>query len=164
MIKNLAGICFLDFDGVLNRIDETLPNLPGVDHGLERECVEGVARFVKRFGLGVVVSSSWRQDFTLPELDGFLRLHGGDAIANRLCGITITIPKTAERPHCRAQEVEETRRLFLGFGGPYVILDDSPKHRFAAAHVVLTNGRLGFRQEDAARGAALLAQQGIQSP
>jgi hypothetical protein len=153
-LDDLQGFLFLDFDGVLNRVGSTGQTLIGVPHtGLDRDCVERVARLVKGWDLGVVISSMWRTAYPVAQLQVFLRAHGGDAIANRIVGTTVV------SGDLRGIEIETTRAQFPWMAKPYVILDDA-KSFLPGQPLIRTASPAGFTEDDFAAACRELQRQG----
>ena len=85
-------ILLLDFDGVINTYDITRRDVDCVMIGGQSTMdlyTEGMAhnveRLCQRYDLSIVISSSWREYYTLNELESMLRYMG---ITARLIGIT----------------------------------------------------------------------------
>jgi hypothetical protein len=85
-------LIFLDFDGVLNSEawrENRGPRDPAIDiatldnneryalRSLDPAAVQVLETIVRRLDARVVVSSSWRLDFTVPQLNWLLAYHGG---------------------------------------------------------------------------------------
>lgn len=140
----MRPILFLDCDGVMNRITPSgyVPPHPGLDPVL----VARVATCVERHDCDVVVSSSWRENYTLDQLRALM-----PPLAGRLCGATVVLDNAPGR---RAREVAQYMAAHPNTR--YVIVDDSKKHGFPPERFVRTDGTVGFQERDAARVAEIL--------
>jgi hypothetical protein len=149
-------LLFLDFDGVMNRI--TPAGYDPLHPRLAPELVARVARLVDQYSLGVVVSSSWRENYSLSKLDILLAQSGGERIARKLIGVTPIYERMPKRKYLRASEVADYLRDNAP-GAAHVVLDDSAKHNFPADRFVHVNGKFGFQEADFERAVAVLAAQ-----
>ncbi len=71
-------IIFLDFDGVLNNTVHAF-NAKGKDwqnQELDRDCIERLNNLIKETGAKVVVTSTWRLNRTVEELQSILNKYG----------------------------------------------------------------------------------------
>lgn len=125
-------ILFLDFDGVLHpfhRPQGALTRLPDFERVM-RDYPE----------VDIVISSSWREGYTLAELRGFF----SDDIAARIIDVTPVLP--AVGPLCvREAEIDAWRSLRGRSTEPWVAIDDcalffSP----GCANLILVDPALGF--------------------
>ena len=130
-------LIFLDFDGVLNseawRTNRG-PRDPAIDiatldnneryalRSLDPAAVQVLEQIVTQLDARVVVSSSWRLDWAVPQLNGFLQYHG---FTHVILGATpdATRWNTGASPRTRGAEIEAWRAA-LGVPVQYVILDD----------------------------------------
>lgn len=132
-------VIFLDFDGVLNSFrgggaSDDWASPRGAASRLERPMVERLNRIVAATGARIVVSSSWRLEFTLPELRQILFFAG---FKGRVLGVT---PRVGVREFTfaarRATAIVEWLRCFLQrypLDG-YLILDDAPLRQWLPRH------------------------------
>lgn len=149
-------VLFLDFDGVLNHVTPTGYHPP--HPGLLPECVAEVQALAEELDADVVVSSSWRETYSIPRLRDFLCAAGGAALADRLIDVTPIYEKVPKRLMLRSTEIAAWM-LEKGAGKPHVILDDSGKHGFPSLHFVHIDGRRGFTGVDRATGVRLYKEQ-----
>ena len=125
-------LIFLDFDGVLRRL--SAPPYRFERHLLER--FEGCVREIAE--ARIVISSSWREAFSVPEM----RTHFSEDVGRRIVGAT---PRAA-RPvdHQRFVEV----RVWLRKRGleeqSWVALDDDPLNYPPLEQVRLLDPEVGF--------------------
>lgn len=104
-------ILFLDFDGVLHpfhRPNGTLVLIP---------VFERVMRDFPQ--VDIVISSSWREGFSLDELRSFF----SDDIARRIVDVTPVLA-ASEYPHVREAEIAAWRRAAGRVAEPWVAIDD----------------------------------------
>lgn len=109
-------LIFLDFDGVLNTIKTAV--LGDTRPFLERKLVAKLNSLVMRTGADIVVTSSWRRDFSTLKLSSFLETAG--LISGCVIGKTQDLGYGTEG---RSQEIE-TAIAALGDVSSFVILDD----------------------------------------
>ena len=125
-------ILFLDLDGVLRRQGSPL-------YGLDRDLVanlEGVLRALP--GVQVVITSSWREAFSLAEL----RKHFSADIAARIAGVT---PSSRSRDgFCRHREVLAYLKKNATAGESWMALDDDREHYPPGAPVLLVDSAVGL--------------------
>jgi hypothetical protein len=136
-------ILFLDFDGVINSArwmrarppkDIAMEMFPGHEHermhlrSIDPEAVKVLDRLVTQLCARVVVSSSWRQDLSLPKLNYYLQYHG---FTHMLLGTTPDSTRWNESglfvTRSRGAEIVSWLALLPpGLVGPrdYIILDD----------------------------------------
>ena len=143
-----ACILFLDFDGV------THPE-PSHDSGVfsQMPLIEQVLLQFPR--VGIVISSSWREQYRLDQLREFFR----PELHDRVLGVTPDIaqpdgswtPGQVQR-YERQWECENWLRRHQPRDVPWVAIDDRA-HWFEpeCRHLLLTDRRLGFQADDALR-------------
>ncbi len=143
-------IVFLDFDGVLNAIDDDAPPRDAplwTAAWLEPHLVARLNAIVHATGAHVVVSASWRVHRTCAALAAMLADRG---FTGRVIDVTpqLAVPG-------RAREIAAWLRANSSVTA-YVILDDD--HDFAEldARVVRTSASVGLTDADVARAVALL--------
>lgn len=138
-------ILFLDLDGVLRRRNSPL-------YGLDRDLVanlEGVLRALP--GVQVVITSSWREAFSLAEL----RKHFAADISPRIVGVT---PSSKRRDgFCRHREVLAYLKRNGTAGDSWVAVDDDREHYPPEAPVLLVDSAVGLDGSMAAELARRLA-------
>ena len=140
-------VIFLDFDGVLRREGAPL-------YQLEKPLVSRFEETLRAIpDATVVITSSWREAFSLAEMRRFF----SNDIAARIVGTT---PIAQNREGCyRHREVVAYLKRNGPEGRPWVALDDDPEHYPAGAPVVLVDARKGFDEEAADRLVAMVNAQ-----
>lgn len=124
-------LLFLDFDGVLRRTTAPL-------YALEPDLVRRLERLLREHSsVRVVITSSWREAFTLAEM----RAPFSEDIRCRILGATPIAPDRIG--HFRHREVQAYLRRRAPTE-PWVALDDDPEHYPPGAPVVLTDPSRGF--------------------
>ena len=132
-------LIFLDFDGVLRRKTSPLYRLeaPLV------ACFEEALRAIP--GAEVVISSSWRDAFSLAEMR---RLFSPD-VAERIAGVT---PVSQDRDgFYRHREVLAYLKRNGHAGHRWIAIDDDPEHYPANSPVLLVDPARGFDADARAR-------------
>lgn len=170
-------VIFLDIDGVLNsetfarsledkhrqRGHEDLAKAdPTCDcfylfHQIDRAAIARLNRLVAETGSKIVISSSWRRTFDLPEVTRILTEHG---LVAEIIG---------ETPYAFAEGIREDMRLEYGAGGErlfrgheidywlryqgqgvtrFVILDDCSDMAMHMSRLVQTDPEVGLTDED----------------
>ena len=133
---------FLDFDGVI------APIRRWDRYGdVESPCVEVLNAIVEGGDADVVVSSTWRYDKTVAELQAILDAKG---FAGRVIDVTPTLPAPTDRTD------EITAWLAEHDVTGYVVLDDHVVGGDLRARLVLTEPGYGLRSRDTARAIELL--------
>jgi hypothetical protein len=145
-----TSVLFLDIDGVLNSDRYRYLQPIGT---LEIEMFDPAAvatlnAITARWGLKIVVSSSWR---TMPDLPRLLRAKGVEAA---IIGSTPSCagPRGREIGQWLAEHPEVTS---------YVILDDACDMDELQANLVQTDARYGLQPEDIARVELVLSSPGV---
>lgn len=128
---------FLDIDGVLRRNSAPLYEL---EEDLRR-LFEETPRAMP--GAEVVISSSWREGFSLTEI----RAHFSTDVAARIVGVT---PMAEDGEHRRYREVLAYLIRSGQKGREWIAIDDDPAHYPASVRVILVNPTKGFDEEAAA--------------
>jgi hypothetical protein len=122
-------LVFLDFDGVLHPAP---PHNRDVGVFCHLESFEMVMRDFPNFH--IVISSSWRQQFSLDALRSFF----SDDIAERIVGTTPLLPDIRQR------EIEQYL-LDNDYSASWIALDDADdEFEPGLPNVVLCNAELGF--------------------
>jgi Swiss Army Knife RNA repair-like protein len=135
-------VIFLDIDGVLAPIREW------DRYGdLDRACIELLNEIVARSGADVVISSTYRHNRTVDELQAMLRAEGfagsvRDKIPSDLRGAT------------RGEEIAAWLATHDVFH--YVIIDDHADMGELRTRLVLTHPARGLQPGDASRAIAML--------
>ena len=123
-------ILFLDYDGVINT-DYTITE----GAILSRECLGNVSRLCLRFGLKIVVSSSWRSD---PDHREYLYAYGLDPSV-------VILGKTKELNTSRSEEIRQYLYDHV-YINRFIILDDNEIEGFER-YQVKTDFEQGFDTE-----------------
>ncbi len=140
---------FLDFDGVLRRSSSPL-------YVLEKDCLLEFERAIRALqGVEIVITSSWREGFTLAEL----KKPFSPDISARIRGVT---PIAQEREdYYRHREVLAYLKRSLMEGRPWVAIDDDPLHYPPSVNVILIDPAAGFDAHASERlRAAVAAEKG----
>ena len=141
----MIRVVFLDLDGVLRRRDAPLYELE--PHLLAR--FERAVRAVP--GLRIVISSSWREVFSLAEI----REHFAVGIAERIVGVT---PSVAIRDEFdRHHEVLAYLKRHAGEDVRWLAIDDDAENYPPGAPVILVDCDVGFDDAAAAEMVRRLA-------
>lgn len=140
-------ILFLDFDGVTHpdpcRKSEYFCQLP---------LIESVLRAHKR--LDVVISSSWRYDHQLTELQAYFSTD----IRSRVIGVTPSVARTDDEgwiphlllQHHREWECRKWIRQHRHLDTPWLAIDDAAAWFMPeCAHLLTTQSGFGFQPEQA---------------
>jgi hypothetical protein len=131
-MKSRAMLLFLDFDGVLRRADSPR-------YRFDEDCLELFQETVRSLdSLEIVVSSSWKDGFTLNEI----RARFAPDIAERILGVTQSLLRREEHP--RHREVLAFLRRQGWEKRRWVAIDDDPDNYGPGANVVLTDPAKGF--------------------
>lgn len=155
----MKPIIFLDIDGVLNGFsrwkDYCTPREPGDNSSdfswmLDPELVARMRDTVHACGADIVLSSTWRIQFSLDEIT--------DMLARRGWPNAPVISKTRVlTDDCQCQRGEEIRAWMdlHGEGRPFVIVDDDA-NMLPHQPFVHTDGQIGFSVADRDRLLAIL--------
>ena len=131
----LVIVLFLDVDGVLRR-----HNAPR--YRLEPACLEAFENAMRWIpNAEIVISSSWREGFSLGELRGFFP----EGLRERIIGIT-PIAQTQDG-HARHREVLAFLRARGLQNRPWVAIDDDREHYPPRCEVLFIDGSIGFDRE-----------------
>jgi hypothetical protein len=146
MTESVFSIVFLDFDGV------THPE-PCYQEGVLCN-VDKIAAVLNRYPqIEIVISSSWRMQYTLAELQDFLC----EIPPSRIIGVTPSIQKPSADwlpgvvPEFERQwEIETWMKANRPWGTPWIALDDRAQW-FApnCPNLLLTDRTTGFADADA---------------
>ena len=127
-----AILLFLDFDGVLRRADSP-------KYRFDQDCLELFQETVRSLeSLEIVVSSSWKDGFTLSEI----KVRFAPDVAERIIGVTPSLLRMDEHP--RRREVLSYLRERGWEKRRWVAIDDSPDNYGPLKNVVLTDPAKGF--------------------
>lgn len=146
-------ILFLDFDGVLHpyplgRAGKHLAALPRL-----WQILDAVPE------LSVVISSTWREEYSLAELAGWLTAGGGERFAARFIGVTPIMDSPDDYvPGIRQREIEAWLAAHHAADQPYVIVDDMEAYfDVSCKHLYLVDATTGLTPADADRIVARCA-------
>jgi hypothetical protein len=141
----MIRILFLDLDGVLRRKSAPL-------YELESDLVARFERAVRAIpDLRIVISSSWREAFSLDEI----REHFAIGVAQRIVGVT---PSVAMRDEFdRHREVLAWLKRHAGQDVRWLAIDDDPENFPPGAPVLLVDSEIGFDDAAAAEMVRRLA-------
>jgi hypothetical protein len=133
-----APLIFLDIDGVLRRNGAPLYEIEADLRRLFEDTLRALP------GAEVVISSSWREGFSLDEI----KAHFSEDVAARIVGMT---PVGQDGEHRRYREVLAYLIHNGQKGRPWVAVDDDPGHYPASVRVILVSPTKGFDEKAAAR-------------
>ena len=123
---------FLDIDGVLRRKQSPL-------YRLDADCLHAFEQAIRSLpDLQIVISSTWREAFTLDHMRGLF----SPDIALRIIGVTPIAPN--RDGHYRYREVLAYLKLNRREKDPWLALDDDPLHYPRLDNVLLIDGERGF--------------------
>ncbi len=137
-LRTAGPLIFLDIDGVLRRNGAPLYKLEADLRHLFEETLRAMP------GAEVVISSSWREGFSLTEI----RAHFSNDVASRIIAVT---PMAVDGEHRRYREVLAYLIHSGQKGRPWVAVDDDPAHYPASVRVILVNPAKGFDAEVAVK-------------
>lgn len=140
-------IVFLDFDGVLNS-EQSLQQL-GTRFRFGELNVAALNEVLERTRARLVITSTWRAGYTMPEIAGFLERAGG--LAKRVAGKTRILDKE------RGLEIDAWLRAVPYTVLSYVILDDNGDMVMHEERLVQVNPQVGLTGTNAARAIELLS-------
>jgi hypothetical protein len=104
----------------------------------------------------IVISSSWREEFSLETMQGFFTPN----IASRIVGTTPVLPSS------RYEREEEIRQYLYATGqqsAPWIALDDAAHSFFDKANLILCLPEIGFDEDAAKKLRAALVQKSTKS-
>lgn len=167
-------LIFLDFDGVMNseryfNNSVFLTETKGMDWDeimliahhthLDRDAIQLINQLVDRSGASVVVSSTWRQHYSIDELNQMLKDRGAT--------FTIIAATPVHRSHyigwgmsnvIRGKEIQEYLDETVQ-PVQFVILDDINNMAHLSDHLVLTDEDVGITQEDIEKALKILSEE-----
>lgn len=124
----MRNFLFLDIDGVAR------PNILPNDYVLKQCLVSNINNLVSRYDMEVVISSNWREAFSLSYFNAVFN--------NRVIGSTASAP--FNQRHSRYYEIQEFLSSIIE-NYDYVVLDDRPDYfpvKFPKLH--LCDPSIGF--------------------
>ena len=139
-------IVFLDFDGVLNS-DRSTQEL-GTRYRFARSSVAALNGVLQQSGALLVVSSTWREHWTLRENAEFLERDG--VLPGRVVGKTPTLERE------RGLEIDAWLRSVPYSVTSFVILDDRDDMAMHRDRLVQVKPEVGLSQSQAQRAIELL--------
>ncbi len=140
-------LLFLDIDGVLAHF--------GSNEELDLDCVRSLDEIIRRTSATVVVSSAWRERWSLEDIRVMLESVG---FSGRIEGQTPMIVDGTRGDEILAYLA--TRENV----GAYVILDDCPVGAALAPQLVLTDDFVGLKASDVERAIEILGRPPAQLP
>ena len=137
-------LIFLDIDGVLRRKQSPL-------YRLDAACLRAFERAIRSLpDLQIVITSSWREAFTLDQMRGLF----SPDIALRIIGITPIAPNQGGQ--YRYREVLAYLKLKGQENDSWVALDDDPLNYPLLNNVLLIDGERGFNTDAAQQLAGVV--------
>ena len=140
-------IVFLDFDGVLNS-EQSTQEL-GTRYRFARSSVAALNAVLQQSGALVVITSTWREHWTLRENAEFLERDG--MLPGRVVGKTPTLERE------RGLEIESWLHSVPYSVTSFVILDDRDDMAMHRQRLVQVSPAVGLSQSQALRAIELLA-------
>jgi hypothetical protein len=140
-------IVFLDFDGVLNS-DQSIQDL-STRYRFGRSSVTALNNVLQQSNALIVISSTWREHWTLRDNAEFLERDG--VVAGRVVG------KTPELQQERGLEIESWLRSAPFPVASFVILDDRDDMAMHRERLIQVNAKVGLNEVQAQQAIALLA-------
>ncbi len=137
-------ILFLDFDGVLH----PFPMTPASSTFSATSSLWALLE--KPPEIYVVITSTWREQFQLPQLVNLLGEHGGANFAARFIGMTPIMESATDYiPGIRQREIESWLTENGMENERYIILDDIEDYfDSTCAHLYLVDGVTGLTEYD----------------
>lgn len=153
-----AAIIFLDFDGVLNSDRYFAKEVEAKgNRNLDMSLVKKMCRFVEDVGGVVVVSSTWREGRSVPEIKKILTERGFENLS-LIVGKTPKLYDEDDYDAPRGIEIE--RYMSTRKGTPFVIFDDDGDMEPLDNYLVQTDPRLGVTGRDFQKARSILKRQG----
>ena len=140
-------IVFLDFDGVLNSEQST--QQLGTRYRFARSSVETLNGVLRQSEARIVITSSWRENWSLRENAEFLERDG--VLPSRVVGKTPTLGQE------RGLEIEAWLRAVPYTVASFVILDDRDDMAMHRERLVQVSPQVGVSLAQAQRAIELLA-------
>ena len=135
----MVRIVFLDIDGVLRRKDAPLYELEADLLGRFEHVVRSIP------DLQIVISSTWREAFSLAEI----REHFALSVAPLIVGVTPTVAVRDEYDRHR-EVLAYLKKNHLGEDARWGAIDDDPANYRPGAPVILVDSNAGFDESAAA--------------
>jgi len=143
-----CNIVFLDFDGVLNS-EQSVQQL-GTRYRFSKSSVAALNEILQATEARIVITSSWRNNWTLIENASFLKRDG--VIPNRVVGKTATLEQE------RGLEIDAWLRSVPYPVTSFVILDDRDDIVTHRDRLIRTNPQTGLTPAQARKAIELLDQ------
>lgn len=140
-------IVFLDFDGVLNS-EQSLRQL-GTRFRFGESSISALNKVLWQTGARLVITSTWRAEYTLQEIVGLLERNG--VLTKRVAGKTQILGKKREL------EIDAWLRSVPYAVSSYVILDDNDGMVMHEERLVQVNPQVGLTSMNAERAIQLLS-------
>ena len=140
-------LVFLDFDGVLNSVQST--EQLGTRYRFAPASVSALNELLRKAQAHVVITSTWRESWTLRENAEFLERDG--VVSGRVVG------KTPALGQERGVEIDAWLRSAPYPVMSFVILDDRDDMAMHRNRLVQVNPQVGLSSEQAERAIELLA-------
>jgi hypothetical protein len=140
-------IVFLDFDGVLN-CEKSVQEL-GTRYRFSKPCVAALNLLLRKTGANIVVTSSWRDHWTLRENAEFLERDG--VLSGRVLGKT---PTLGEKP--RGIEIDTWLKSAPYVIESFVILDDRDDMEMHSDRLVRVDPSIGLTEVLSHRASEIL--------
>ena len=141
-------IVFLDFDGVLN--SELSVQQFGTRYRFAKENVAALNEVLRLTEARLVITSSWRDGLTLPEMIGFLERDG--VLPKRVVGKTTSLEKE------RGFEIDGWLLSVPYSVSSFAILDDRDDMAMHCERLVQVNPKIGMSMAQARLAIELLAK------
>jgi hypothetical protein len=139
-------IIFLDFDGVLNS-DESIQNL-GTKYQFSKSSIAALNELLKETNTRFVVTSTWREGWTLKENAEFLERDG--LVPGRVVGKTPSLGRE------RGLEIDAWLRCAPFAVVSFVILDDRDDMAMHRNRLVQTDAKIGLTINEVERARNVL--------
>lgn len=151
-------VLFLDFDGVLNHYLMIIQAYGTGGRRFSADAIERLNTIVARTGAKIVVSSSWREQYTL---DGLRALLASEGVSGEILDCTPVLHSRAEQGRdldpgqTRCREIQAWLDSQPEPPERFAILDDIELHRLSAFHVK-TELEMGLCDEHVEMAISLL--------
>ena len=139
-------IIFLDFDGVLNS-DESIQNL-GTKYQFSKSSIAALNELLKENSTRIVVTSTWREGWTLKENAEFLERDG--LVPGKVVGKTPSLGRE------RGLEIDAWLRSVPFAIVSFVILDDRDDMAMHRNRLVQTDAKIGLTMNEVERARNVL--------
>jgi hypothetical protein len=137
-------ILFLDFDGVLH----PFPMGPADEH---MSATSPLWQILDRIpALSVVITSTWREQYSFGELVEMLIAHGGEGFNSRFVGVTPILESASDYvPGIRQREIESWLNANGSEHETFIILDDIEEYfDTTCKNLYLVDGVTGLTNDD----------------